>query len=65
MTQGTLVTRKRDGARGRIVRTEMARSGSFAVKLYHVRLDDQVLNAAAGGDQVGPGSWLRSYYRKG
>lgn len=64
---GTVVERKRDGARGAVVKTEENFTGSHPGRvfrtLYGVRLDDDTLRAKAGGIMVGDAGWLRSYFK--
>jgi hypothetical protein len=67
---GTRVARKRDGATGKVVKQALAvspfsRPGVYGTTVVTVRLDDDALNARAGGDQVGDLGWLKSYLQTG
>jgi hypothetical protein len=68
MTVGTLVVRKRDGAVGIIVKRELvvplvAHPGHWGKTVVSIRLADDALRAAAGGDMAGDLSWARSNFK--
>lgn len=67
---GMYVTRKRDGATGRITARVLAtspfsRPGVYGTTVYDVRLDDEALRIAAGGTMTGDTGWLRSNFKIG
>jgi hypothetical protein len=65
---GTKVIRKRDGATGEIVYRELAvpsiaHPGVYGKITVSIRLDDDCLWKAAGGDMVGDLGWLKSLFK--
>jgi hypothetical protein len=65
---GTRFERKRDGATGTVVDRfasvpSVAHPGIYGKTLLALRLDDETLRAAAGGDMTGDLSWFASLFR--